>query len=63
MVGALMIGGGMVGAIITGVYVDKTKKFEMTAKMSFTVAVLGVISFCTVIKSLNHIYIYNNIFI
>ncbi|XP_071793286.1 solute carrier family 49 member A3-like [Asterias amurensis] len=47
MVGALMIGGGMVGAIITGIYVDKTKKFEMTAKMSFTVAVLGVISFCT----------------
>ncbi|XP_022096528.1 major facilitator superfamily domain-containing protein 7-like isoform X2 [Acanthaster planci] len=47
LVGALMIGGGMLGAIVTGVYVDKTKKFETTAKLCFTTAVLGLIAFCT----------------
>ncbi|XP_038064524.1 solute carrier family 49 member A3-like isoform X1 [Patiria miniata] len=47
LVGALMIGGGIIGAIIAGAYVDKTKKFEPTAKLCFTSAVLGLIAFCS----------------
>ncbi|XP_056004844.1 solute carrier family 49 member A3-like isoform X2 [Ostrea edulis] len=44
--GALMIVGGVVGAIIAGIYVDKTKRFEEVVKISFAIAVVfGVVFF------------------
>lgn len=41
-----MIVGGVVGAIIAGIYVDKTKRFEEVVKISFAIAVVfGVVFF------------------
>lgn len=49
---ALAIGFGFIGAGIASLYVDKTKQFEMTAKICFTFATLFVILFGLVSKDL-----------
>ena len=36
--GAVMIAAGLVGGGLTGVYVDKTKKFQETAKIAYGLA-------------------------
>ena len=41
--GAVLIATGLVGGGIAGVYVDKTKKFEETAKIAYA---LSAISCC-----------------
>lgn len=43
--GALLFAGGLVGATVAGVVVDRTKKFEETAKVCFCLAALGYIGF------------------
>ena len=40
-----MIVGGVVGAVISGIYVDKTKKFEEVVKLSLGLAVLFGLAF------------------
>lgn len=43
--GALMIVGGVVGAVIAGIYVDKTKRFEEVVKVSYGFAVIFGVAF------------------
>ncbi|XP_062581592.1 solute carrier family 49 member A3-like [Saccostrea cucullata] len=43
--GALMIVGGVVGAIVAGIYVDKTKRFEEVVKVSYAIAVVFGVGF------------------
>ena len=43
-----MIACGILGAIIAGVYVDKTKKFTPVVKVTFTMATLFCIAFIVV---------------
>lgn len=39
--GAVLIAVGLVGGGFTGVYVDKTKKFKETAKISYALAAVS----------------------
>ena len=48
MCGALLIAVGVVGAGAASVFVDKTKKFEEVAKISFGLASLASIMFALV---------------
>lgn len=54
--GALMIGGGIIGAAIAGVFVDKTKKFEEVAKISFAMAALAGVAFTEVSDIINKLF-------
>lgn len=40
-----MIVGGVVGAIVAGIFVDKTKRFEEVVKISYGIAVVFGIAF------------------
>lgn len=40
-----MIVGGVVGAVIAGIYVDKTKRFEEVVKVSYGFAVIFGVAF------------------
>jgi FLVCR family MFS transporter 7 len=44
--GACLIVSGMIGSVIAGIVVDKTKKFEETAKICFIVTTLSNLTFC-----------------
>ncbi len=46
--GALLIGLGVIGAAIAGVFVDKTKKFEEVEKIGFCMTALSAIFFALV---------------
>ncbi|XP_033756588.1 solute carrier family 49 member A3-like isoform X1 [Pecten maximus] len=46
--GALMIAGGLFGAIISGIYVDKTKRFEEVVKVSYALAIVFAVGFMEV---------------
>jgi FLVCR family MFS transporter 7 len=46
--GALMIAGGAFGAIISGIYVDRSKKFAEVIKFSYAGAVLAGLAFTQV---------------
>ncbi|KAL5015889.1 hypothetical protein ScPMuIL_005478 [Solemya velum] len=46
MTGALLIGCGFVGALLAGLYVDRTKKFEEVVKISYGLAILCSGLFC-----------------
>lgn len=46
--GALMIGAGIVGAVIAGLFVDKTKMFEEVVKVCFAFGVISGIAFTQV---------------
>lgn len=46
--GALMIAGGAFGAIVSGIYVDRSKKFAEVIKFSYACAVLAGIAFTQV---------------
>ena len=46
--GAVMIGAGMLGAVIAGLIVDKYKNFEEVAKVGFAFATLSFIVFAVV---------------
>ena len=46
--GAILIGAGIVGAGLAGLFVDKTGKFEESAKTSLSFASLALIAFMLV---------------
>ena len=46
--GGLLFGVGVVGAGITSIYVDRTKKFEEVAKVAFALSSLFLIGFVLV---------------
>jgi len=46
--GAVMIAAGIVGAAITGVLADKTKKFEEIAKTFYAFAIVSSVLFAIV---------------
>lgn len=48
--GALLIGGGFIGSVITGFIVDKTKLFEEVAKICFCLAAVAACAFGIVRK-------------
>ena len=48
LAGALLIGLGLVGASAAGIYVDRTKKFEEVAKVSYALATVSLICFTVV---------------
>ena len=48
MAGAILIGAGIVGAGLAGLFVDKTGKFEESAKTSLSFASLALIAFMLV---------------
>ncbi|XP_021355956.1 major facilitator superfamily domain-containing protein 7-a-like [Mizuhopecten yessoensis] len=43
-----MIAGGLFGAVISGIYVDKTKRFEEVVKVSFAMAIVFAVGFMEV---------------
>lgn len=46
--GAVLISSGLLGGAITGGYVDKSKQFELTAKVSYGMAAISCIFFALV---------------
>ncbi|EDV19708.1 uncharacterized protein TRIADDRAFT_32990 [Trichoplax adhaerens] len=48
--GALMIGCGLIGALLSGVYVDRTKKFIETAKVLICCATFTLIAFSMITR-------------
>ena len=52
--GALMIGVGALGAVVAGIYVDKTKRFEEVVKVCWCLSVLFGIGF-TQVGALYHV--------
>ncbi|EDO47643.1 predicted protein, partial [Nematostella vectensis] len=53
--GAVLIGTGLVGGAITGSYVDATKKFEATAKVSYGFAAIACIFFALASRENHHV--------
>ena len=47
---ALIIGCGIIGAGLVSIYVDKTKQFEVAAKICYAMATLFIIFFVLVSK-------------
>ena len=48
MVGALLIGAGLIGAAVASAFVDKTRRFEETAKFCFSLAAVMAVIFAIV---------------
>uniref|UniRef100_A0A7E4VYZ2 MFS domain-containing protein n=1 Tax=Panagrellus redivivus TaxID=6233 RepID=A0A7E4VYZ2_PANRE len=63
-IGALLIVSGLIGAAVSGVYVDKTKKFEETMKCCFCVAGIAACSLTIALQYVNvHWWIALSIFV
>ena len=58
MCGALLIGVGVVGAGIAGVFVDRTKKFEEVAKFCYALAAVSAAFFAIVSRSITNFLLY-----
>ena len=58
MCGALLIGVGVVGAGIAGVFVDKTKKFEEVTKFCYALAAVSAAFFAIVSRSITNFLLY-----
>jgi len=48
--GSLLVVSGLVGSALSGIYVDRTKKFEETMKVCFAGAGIAACSFCVAVQ-------------
>ncbi|XP_041476852.1 solute carrier family 49 member A3-like isoform X1 [Lytechinus variegatus] len=48
--GAVLIGSGIVGAFVSGLYVDRTKKFALVAKVSFSLCAVCIVALSVITR-------------